>query len=74
MDAVVPRVDDQLDPMVAQKIPHRGIALFGGNKTLLRQLAERYASFPRERGGAARRPVGHDRHHVESLLHEVAQV
>src|SRR6266851_1166799 len=74
VNAVIARVDDELDAMIPEKVDHRRIAVFGRAERLLRQLPQRDAHFAGEGSAPAGRPVGHHRHHLMSALDEVAQV
>src|SRR6267378_3971916 len=74
MNAVVARIDDKLDPMVAEEITHGGVPLLRRAKAFLRKLSQRNALFARERRGAAGWAIRRHGHHIEPALDQVAQV
>src|ERR1700687_3093165 len=72
--AVVTGVDYELDAVLCEEIAHRGVALLGRGEVLLRQFPQRDALLASEGRASTRRPVGRDRHHVETAVDQVAQV
>ena len=72
VNAVVARVDEELDAVREKEVAHRLIPLFRRVEGFLLQLTERDAAFARENRGPARRPVRGDGDDVEPLRHEVA--
>src|SRR5882672_5038766 len=74
VNAVVARIDDKLDPVLAEEITHRSVPLLRRAKAFLRKLSQRNVLFARERRGAAGWAIRRHGHHVEAALDQVAQV
>jgi len=53
VDAVVAGVDDELDAVLQEEVPHGGVALLGGGEGPLGQLAKWNPALPRQLGPAA---------------------